>query len=161
MVKQNLVSAQKKNISIRFRGHEKLLVRTDAAATMQILDNLISNAVKYSPADSMVHVQVVPENGHALVLVRDEGPGISEEEQKKLFQKYCRLSAKPTGGESSTGLGLSIAKRLAQTLRGDILCTSGLGTGSTFTLRLPLDTTKAQPVDRPFELKEVPWKAAA
>jgi signal transduction histidine kinase len=138
MVEQNFFAAQKKQIAIRFSTPEKLLVRTDTAATQQILDNLISNAVKYSPPNSTVHVHIIPEKSHALIRVRDEGPGISDEDQKKLFQKYCRLSARPTGGESSTGLGLSIAKRLAQVLGGDILCTSSLGAGSTFTLRLPL-----------------------
>jgi signal transduction histidine kinase len=75
---------------------------------------------------------------NAMVMVRDEGPGISDEDQKKLFQKYSRLSARPTGGESSTGLGLSIAKRLANKLGGDILCHSAFGAGTTFTFRLPL-----------------------
>jgi signal transduction histidine kinase len=138
IVQQNHVAAQHKKIDIRFGTHDDLVVRTDAAATLQILDNLISNAVKYSPRNSTVHVHVVPEEGNALVLVRDEGPGISEEDQKKLFRKYCRLTARPTGGETSTGLGLSIAKRLALTLGGDILCRSALGAGTTFTLRLPL-----------------------
>lgn len=138
MVKQNLVSAQKKQIAICLSVQENLIVRTDASATLQILDNLISNAVKYSPRNSTVRVHIMPEKSHALILVRDEGPGIGPEDQKKLFQKYSRLTARPTGGESSTGLGLSIAKRLAQVLGGDIQCTSALGAGSTFTLRLPL-----------------------
>jgi signal transduction histidine kinase len=138
IVQQNFFPAERKQITIRFSASQNLIVRTDPSATLQILDNLISNAVKYSPAKSTVHVHVVPEKAHALILVRDEGPGISPADQKKLFQKYCRLTARPTGGESSTGLGLSIAKRLAQALGGDILCTSALGAGSTFTLRLPL-----------------------
>jgi signal transduction histidine kinase len=138
IVKQNLVSAERKQIDIRLGVPDGFLVRTDAASTLQILDNLISNAVKYSPQNSTVHVHLLPEKGHALVQVRDQGPGISDEDQKKLFQKYVRLTARPTGGESSTGLGLSIAKRLAQTLGGDIHCHSAMGAGSTFTLRLPL-----------------------
>ena len=138
IVQQNLFPAQKKQIDIRFGVHDDLIVPTDAVATLQILDNLVSNAVKYSPRNTTVHVHLMPEKDHALVLVRDEGPGISEEDQKKLFQKYVRLSARPTGGESSAGLGLSIAKRLAQVLGGNILCRSALGAGTTFTLRLPL-----------------------
>jgi signal transduction histidine kinase len=138
MVEQNLVSAKKKQIEIRLGLCEEIIVRTDAAATLQILDNLISNAVKYSPSNSTVHVYLTLEKENALVLVRDEGPGISDEDQKKLFQKFCRLTARPTGGETSTGLGLSIAKKLAQSLGGDILCQSTLGTGTTFSLRLPL-----------------------
>jgi len=144
IVEQNLYAAKKKEIEIRVGLQNNLVVRTDSAATLQILDNLISNAVKYSPRNSTIHVHLLPEQGHALVLVRDEGPGISEEDQKKLFQKYTRLTARPTGGESSTGLGLSIAKRLAQTLGGDILCHSALGAGTTFTFRLPLKSTETR-----------------
>jgi signal transduction histidine kinase len=139
IVEQNRHSGRKKQIELRLGlPAGGLAVRTDKAATLQILDNLISNAVKYSPPNTTVQVYLVPEQENALVMVRDEGPGISEEDQKKLFQKFCRLTARPTGGESSTGLGLSIAKRLAQSLGGDILCQSTLGTGTTFSLRLPL-----------------------
>ena len=138
IVEQNFTAAQNKRIEIRVAISDDLFVHTDAAATLQILDNLISNAVKYSPHNSTIHVNMLPEQGHAFVLVRDEGPGISEEDQKKLFQKFSRLSARPTGGESSTGLGLSIAKRLANTLGGDIQCESVLGVGTTFALCLPL-----------------------
>lgn len=138
IVGQNLYAAKAKQIEIRVGVQKDLIVRTDSAAALQVLDNLVSNAVKYSPRNTTIHVHLVPEKGHALVLVRDEGPGISEEDQKKLFVKYCRLTAQPTGGESSTGLGLSIAKRLAQQLGGDILCRSALGAGTTFSFRLPL-----------------------
>jgi signal transduction histidine kinase len=146
IVAQNKFSADKKQIEIRLGLSEGLIVHTDAAGTLQILDNLISNAVKYSPPNTTVYVHLVPEQDSAFVMVRDEGPGISEEDQKKLFQKYSRLTARPTAGESSTGLGLSIAKRLAQVLGGDILCRSALGAGTTFSLRLPLG---AAPLERP------------
>jgi signal transduction histidine kinase len=143
IIEQNRFSAEKKRIEIRTGLTAGLLVHTDAAASLQILDNLISNAVKYSPHNTTIHVHLVPEMDYAMVMVRDEGPGISEEDQKKLFQKYSRLTARPTAGESSTGLGLSIAKRLAIKLGGDILCHSSLGAGTTFTFRLPLSREKA------------------
>jgi len=145
IVEQNRFAAEKKQIEIRVGVPEKLMVRTDAASALQILDNLISNAVKYSPQNSTVHVHLMPEKDHALVLVRDEGPGISDEDQKKLFQQFCRLTARPTGGESSSGLGLSIAKRLANSLGGDILCRSALGAGTTFTFRLPIQAREKPP----------------
>lgn len=143
IVEQNRIAAAKKQIKIQLGVPEAFIIRTDANATLQILDNLISNAVKYSPQNTTVHVHIMPEKENAVVQVRDEGPGISEEDQKKLFQKYSRLTARPTGGESSTGLGLSIAKRLAISLGGDIICRSALGAGTTFALRLPIT---AQPV---------------
>jgi signal transduction histidine kinase len=137
-VTHNRSSATRKRIEIRMGLGEEVFVRADRLATMQILDNLISNAVKYSPFDSTVQVHLLGERDCALVRVKDEGPGISEADQKKLFQKFSRLSASPTGGESSTGLGLSIAKKLAEAMSGTIECHSMLGHGSAFTLRLPL-----------------------
>jgi signal transduction histidine kinase len=137
-VDHNQQSATRKNIAIRVGTSDGLWAKADRAATLQILDNLISNAVKYSPPNTTVHVHTLPETGSILVSVRDEGPGISEADQKKMFQKFTRLTARPTGGESSTGLGLSIVKRLAEAMSGSVQCQSVLGFGSTFLLRLPV-----------------------
>lgn len=137
-VENNQPAATRKSIEIRVDASEGLWANADPAATLQILDNLISNALKYSPPKTTIHVHTLPEMNSILVSVRDEGPGISEADQKKLFQKFTRLSARPTGGESSTGLGLAIVKRLAEAMSGTIRCHSALGTGSSFTLRLPI-----------------------
>jgi len=133
----NQPAATRKSIAIRIGASENVWAKADAAATLQILDNLLSNALKYSPPNTTVHVHTLPERDSILVSVRDEGPGINEADQKKLFQKFTRLSARPTGGESSTGLGLAIVKRLAEAMSGGIQCYSAPGGGSTFTLRLP------------------------
>ena len=69
--------------------------------------------------------------------VRDEGPGLSEEDQKKLFQKFAKLTPRPTAGENSTGLGLWIVQRMAQAMHGDMKCHSIEGQGCTFSLSLP------------------------
>jgi signal transduction histidine kinase len=137
-VENNLPSAAKKRIAIRTGFSEGVWAKADPAATLQILDNLISNALKFSPPSSTVHVHTLPEKNFLLVTVRDEGPGISEADQKNLFKKFTRLSARPTGGESSTGLGLAIVKRLAEAMAGTIQCHSAPGAGATFTLRLPI-----------------------
>jgi signal transduction histidine kinase len=137
-VENNQPAADRKAIEIRVGASEGLWAKADAAATLQILDNLISNALKYSPPKTTTHVHTLPEEKFILVSVRDEGPGISEADQKRLFQKYTRLSARPTAGESSTGLGLAIVKRLAEAMSGSIQCYSAPGGGSTFTLRLPV-----------------------
>lgn len=119
--------------------------RADRNATMQILDNLISNAVKFSTHKSTVLLKVAVENGYVSIGVKDQGPGLSEEDQKKLFGKFTRLSAQPTGGESSTGLGLSIVKKLAEAMAGTVICQSVLGEGANFILRLPAgDETSVQ-----------------
>lgn len=137
-VENNQSAANRKSIAIRVGASDNVWANADAAATLQILDNLISNALKYSPPQTTVHVHTLPEKDCVLVSVRDEGPGISEADQKKLFQKFTRLSARPTGGESSTGLGLAIVKRLAEAMSGSVQCFSAPGGGSKFTLRIPI-----------------------
>ena len=139
-VQNNQPSGTRKSIAIRVGASQGLWAKADPAATLQILDNLISNALKYSPPNTTIHLHTLPEKDYVLVSVRDEGPGISEADQKKLFQKFTRLSARPTGGESSTGLGLAIVKRLAEAMSGSIQCYSAPGTGSNFTLRLPVSS---------------------
>jgi signal transduction histidine kinase len=141
-VENNRPAAARKSIAIQVDLSEGQWVKADPAAVLQILDNLISNALKYSPPHTKTRVRINSEGHYVAVAVRDEGPGINESEQKRLFQKYTRLSARPTGGESSTGLGLAIVKRLAEAMSGTIRCESALGAGSTFILRLPRDGTK-------------------
>ena len=74
---------------------------------------------------------------HMECLIRDEGPGFTEEDKARMFHRYARLSARPTGGEPSTGLGLSIAKKLVQAMNGELICQSSPGQGATFILRFP------------------------
>lgn len=136
-VANNQPHATRKEIVICTEEGVPVWGRADRNAAMQILDNLISNAVKFSPLKSTVQVLVSVENGHVSISVKDQGPGLSEADQKKLFGKFARLSAQPTGGESSTGLGLSIVKKLAEAMAGTVFCRSVLGEGATFVLRLP------------------------
>jgi signal transduction histidine kinase len=103
----------------------------------QILDNLVSNAVKFSPRGKTIHVRVDRRQGRVRLEVRDEGPGLTEQDRERLFKRFARLSARPTGGEGSTGLGLSIVAKLAELLGARITCESEPGKGATFTLELP------------------------
>ncbi|HEY1791223.1 MAG TPA: HAMP domain-containing sensor histidine kinase [Verrucomicrobiae bacterium] len=137
-LEQNQLAATKKQIAFRVGISDGLWANADRAAVLQILDNLISNALKYSPPNTTVHIHALPEKEAIVINVRDEGPGINEADQKKLFQKFTRLTARPTGGESSTGLGLAIVKKLAEAMAGSIHCVSTVGSGSTFVLRLPV-----------------------
>lgn len=135
-VRNNAANAQRKRIDVEVGSGPDLVARADRAALVQILDNLLSNAIKYSPPGSRVRVSCHAGEGRVLVAVRDQGPGLSEADQAKLFRRFTRLSAKPTGGESSTGLGLSIVKRLAEAMSGTVECSSRLGDGATFRVSL-------------------------
>ncbi|MFO1488872.1 MAG: HAMP domain-containing sensor histidine kinase [Verrucomicrobiota bacterium] len=136
-VENNQASATRKQIQLHLGFSPGVQALADRNAALQILDNLISNALKYSPSQTTVQVIVENRSGKAVVSVKDEGPGISEADQKKLFGKFTRLTARPTGGESSTGLGLAIVKRLAEAMSGSVHCNSVLGQGATFVLMLP------------------------
>jgi signal transduction histidine kinase/Tfp pilus assembly protein PilF len=114
-------------------------VNTDKQHIDRILQNLVSNALKFSQAGTTVRMGASRENGTLTFFVSDEGPGISSEDQKLLFRKFMKLSARPTSGESSTGLGLSIVKGLIEELGGDIIVKSAPGKGTTFECTIPVD----------------------
>lgn len=118
------------------------LALADVSITLQVFENLVSNAVKYSPPGKKIFVRLKAEAGVVRFEVEDQGPGLSKEDQKKLFGKFARLSAKPTGGEHSTGLGLSIVKRLVEAMNGKVWCESELGMGAKFIVTIP------QPIER-------------
>lgn len=112
-------------------------ILADKQALKQILDNLVSNAVKYSPHGKTITIDLREAETSLQILIQDEGEGISRIDQERLFTKFARLSAQPTGGEHSTGLGLSIVKKLAEAMNGDVWCESEIGEGSTFIVELP------------------------
>jgi signal transduction histidine kinase len=112
------------------------LVKADKHYLRQVLDNLVSNAIKFSPAGKKVALNIKDDDDKVLAEVIDEGPGISNEDKEKLFTEYAVLSAKPTGGETSTGLGLAIAKNYVEKMGGEIWCESDFGHGAVFKLKL-------------------------
>ena len=112
-------------------------VLADATVLMQVIENIVSNAVKYSPAGKNIFVRLRRLQKGTLCEVQDEGPGLSADDQKKLFGKFARLSSKPTGGENSTGLGLSIVKKMVEAMNGRVWCESELGRGATFIVEFP------------------------
>ncbi len=116
---------------------ETVFALADVTALDQVLDNLISNAVKFSPPGRRIFICVRVADHRAECSIRDEGPGFSAGDKAKMFRRYGRLSARPTGGEPSTGLGLSIVRKLVRAMNGELLCESNPGQGATFTIRLP------------------------
>ena len=115
---------------------------TDTDKLQRIMDNLISNALKFSYEDCSIYIKVEKEGSQLKIEVRDEGMGIMEEEQDKIFQKFQKMSNKPTAGESSSGLGLSIVKTLVEQLKGTIEFESKPGKGTSFRVMLPVLTLK-------------------
>ena len=109
----------------------------DVQRVRQAMDNLVSNAVKYSPPGSVVKLRVSRLRPGWHFEVEDEGPGISEKDRARLFQDFARLSARPTGGEKSTGLGLAIARRMVEAHGGQIGVVSEPGHGATFWFNIP------------------------
>ena len=111
----------------------------DSDRMREAIDNLLSNAIKYSPIGGKILLLVTHDTGNTTIHVTDEGAGLSPEDLGRLFGRFQRLSAKPTAGESSTGLGLSIVKRIVDMHGGKITADSaGPGQGATFTITLPM-----------------------
>lgn len=117
--------------------HQPVLLRANEKGLTAVVGNLVSNAIKYSPAGGTVTLDIRRSPNEIQISVQDQGEGISEEEQKHLFKKFGRLSPKPTAGESSTGLGLYIVEQTALRMGGRVWCRSEQGRGSTFTVALP------------------------
>lgn len=121
---------------------------SDPHLVRRILENLVSNAVKYSPQGTTVRVRVERTPEGVQYSVADDGPGFSEEDKSKLFGPFTKLSAQPTGGEHATGLGLSIVKKMTECLGGSVSCESEKGTGATFLVRIPASET-VKPAGKP------------
>src|SRR5712691_222724 len=134
----------KKRQGIEVDAPESLTVSGDPDRLREAIDNLVSNAIKYSPIGGRIAMSVHAQGDDAMIRVSDNGPGLSPEDMSRLFGRFQRLSAKPTAGESSTGLGLSIVKRIVELHGGQITVESGgPGSGTTFTLALPLKPERA------------------
>ncbi|MCP4352396.1 MAG: hybrid sensor histidine kinase/response regulator [Desulfobacterales bacterium] len=138
-IRINRIVAGKKDIAIHTDIAELPDIMLDYNRILQVFENLMSNAIKFSPRDSVIHVVLNQENNMVKVSVRDEGPGISEDEQTRLFGEFQRLTPQPTNGEPSTGLGLAIVKKIIDVHNGILDVESQPGSGSTFSFRIPVE----------------------
>jgi signal transduction histidine kinase len=134
--------ARNKHIELALSVEELPSIRVDPRKIEQVLNNLISNAMKYSPSGTTVDVRLYQADGQALFEVEDRGEGIPEGERDTLFKPFGTTSVRGTAGEKSTGLGLVIVKRIVEGHGGEINVESELGEGSTFTVLLPLESEK-------------------
>jgi signal transduction histidine kinase len=137
VVNQNQILAERKGQSFVTDFDLGCFAEVDKQRLSEAFDNLISNAIKYSDYGKKIEVSVKQIGNKVSFAVKDEGPGLTEEDKKKLFQKFQRLSAQPTGGESSARLGLAITKLLVELHKGKIWATSEHGKGSTFVIEIP------------------------
>jgi signal transduction histidine kinase len=134
----NKPSAMNKQQVIAVSAPPDRFTMCDSDRMREAIDNLISNAIKYSPIGGKIALLVTHDDAHTIIRVTDEGAGLSPEDLGRLFGRFQRLSAKPTAGESSTGLGLSIVKRIIDMHGGKVIADSaGPGQGSTFAIVLP------------------------
>lgn len=138
VVEANQPLAQNKQQIISVSAPAHLATMCDIDRIREAIDNLLSNAIKYSPIGGRIAVEIADNGAGVVISIGDQGAGLSPEDLSRLFGRFQRLSAKPTAGESSTGLGLSIVKRIVDMHGGEVTAKSdGPGKGSTFTIVLP------------------------
>lgn len=125
------IQSDNKNIQI-ITDLDEVVASLDRSLMIQIIDNLLSNAIKFSNHDTTVHITLKEEKQTIRLEIDDEGPGILDEDKVQLFEKFRKLSARPTDGESSTGLGLSIVKKYVEAMKGKVWCQSEFGHGAKF-----------------------------
>lgn len=132
-------AAQNKNIDLQVDYTASLpKVYVDVSKISSVVDNLLSNAIKYTHPGGSVKVYFEKNTGEVVTHVKDTGQGLDEEDLKKIFTSFKRLSSKPTGGEPSTGLGLAIVKKIVELHKGRVWVSSKRGEGSTFSFSLPV-----------------------
>jgi len=134
--------AANKNQEIHFTyENNEIIILTDSTLFSRIIENILSNAIKYSLKNKNISISIQSLNGKARIKIKDEEPGFKEDEKEIMYKPFVKLWAKPTDGESSTGLGLSIVKRFVELNGGSIELNSTYGLGSEFILEF--DEVKA------------------
>ncbi|MBF0422538.1 MAG: hybrid sensor histidine kinase/response regulator [Magnetococcales bacterium] len=130
-------AAEQKNITLQRHFLPTRTTAFDPERLAQVVDNLLANAVKFSNSGTIITIATGEDAGMVWFSVADQGPGISEEDRSRLFGAFQKLTARPTGKEKSTGLGLSIVKKIVDAHQGKIVVTSAIGQGSIFTVHVP------------------------
>ncbi|HZX75006.1 MAG TPA: HAMP domain-containing sensor histidine kinase, partial [Cyclobacteriaceae bacterium] len=144
-VKSFIQTADLKAISLVVKNDFQGYIISERNYLTRILDNLISNAIKFSSFGTQVFITMSCEASRLKFSVKDQGPGFSFEDRSLMYQKFKKLSARPTAGESSNGLGLAIVKILVDRLQGEITLTSEPGMGSEFSVQIPISVAENIP----------------
>ncbi len=137
VMEDHMQHAKKKDIALVIAPGDAIMISADKFYTTQIIENLVSNAIKFSEKGREVKMAARDSGSYGRICVKDEGPGFSEDDEKKLFKKYQHLSAQPTGGETSVGLGLSIIKTYTEMMNGKVSYKTEVGEGTEFLVDLP------------------------
>lgn len=137
VIKEYEPQVKKKGQQITLQTEEECIVHGDESHLKEVMDNLLDNAVKFSPPGKSIRVSINREDLWVKCSIHDEGPGFSKSDKEKMFARFQKLSASPTGSESSTGLGLALVKDLVELHEGKIKVESEPGTGSTFIVEIP------------------------
>jgi len=144
-----VLMARKKGIQLIWEVPAQLPpAELDSLRMVEVLSNLLSNSIKFCSRGQSVYLAARAANGQLEIVVRDTGPGIGPEELPNLFEPFAQRSSKPTAGEPSTGLGLSIVKQIVELHGGRVSVESALGRGTAFTLHLPLRYSRPKPPER-------------
>lgn len=139
VIQDNSILARQKSQEIIFNEIPSLELTVDRKRMREIVDNLLSNSIKYTPLHGEIKVSLYIHQGWLRIVFKDNGQGFTAQELSKVFQKFANISSEPTGNESSTGIGLSIVKTLVELHEGNVWVESeGKDQGSTFVVELPL-----------------------
>ncbi len=140
VIKNNSLIANQKGQKIILGKNTEAFISGDESWIKHSIDNLISNAIKYSPKGKSIYINSYINDNKIFIEVEDEGPGLTDKDKQKLFEPFQKLSAKPTGNEYSTGLGLALVKDIITRHNGKVYAKSEIGKGSTFIIELPICT---------------------
>ncbi len=132
------ITAASKQVRIATELPDSLVAECDSHRISQVVDNFLSNAVKFSPKEGVVTISASQNDHHVEISVRDQGPGIPQDQQHRLFKTFSKLEHKLPAGEQSTGLGLSIVKKIVETHTGEAWVSSQSGEGACFHFSLPV-----------------------
>ena len=145
---QSKIRAEKRQVQINFSNEEEVLFSGDRKQLVMAISNLIENAINYSPEQTTVNVVLRKVNDVAEISVSDQGVGIAEQDLERIFERFYRVDQARSRETGGTGLGLSIVKHVISNHGGDIQVWSVPGTGSTFTVLLPLTNKAAESEDK-------------
>lgn len=137
-VEEHEAAAHASGVTLTIRCDDRPVIEADGAGLQQVFDNLLDNALKYTPAGGSVSVTVRAEEGWAVLEVADTGIGIARDEQARIFERFYRVDKARARSVGGTGLGLAIVKHLVQVYGGRVELSSELGRGSRFTIRIPV-----------------------